>query len=264
MMTGLTMTGLTMVGLTTAGLTTAGVVATHAGIGHVGPLVGVVPVEPDDGTARRWLTEELARPEYLDQQTLLDRLLTWFLGLFSDLRGLPAPSWQVIAVLVAVVAVVVVIALVVTGPLRAARRRGMPGALVAVDDVRSASQLRAAADAAAGAGDWSVAVTERFRAIVRSLEERTVLAEQPGRTAQEAAVAGGSRLPAYAGDLYAGASLFDAVVYGHRRAAPGDDGFLAGLDARLLAAAVVDLAALDLGGDGGRDDAVVTDALAVR
>ena len=61
---------------------------------------------------------------------------------------------------------------------------------------------------------------ERFRAIVRELEERAVLAEQPGRTAGEAAAAAAGRLPALAAELAAAARLFDDVRYGGRVATP--------------------------------------------
>ncbi|ACZ31531.1 hypothetical protein Xcel_2516 [Xylanimonas cellulosilytica DSM 15894] len=203
-------------------------------------LVGAdVPVTPDRETARRWLVEELARPEYATQPSLLQRLWEWFTGLFDGLQGLDAPPWQVLAGIVAVAALVIVVSRWVAGPVRLARRRRGSAVVTASDDARTAAQLRAAADAAAARGDWPLAVTERFRAVVRSLEDRTILDERPGRTAQEAAADAGDRLPAHATALAVAATLFDGVLYGHRGARESDDAALRELDAHLAAARVV-------------------------
>ncbi|KOV36917.1 hypothetical protein ADK97_11850, partial [Streptomyces sp. H021] len=53
--------------------------------------------------------------------------------------------------------------------------------------VRSAADHRTAAASHAASGPWTEAVHERMRAVVRSLEERTLLDPRPGRTANEAA-----------------------------------------------------------------------------
>ena len=97
----------------------------------------------------------------------------------------------------------------------------------------SAGEYRAAADRAAAAGEWRLAVLERFRAIVRELEERAVLVPQPGRTANEVAHEAGSWLPELRSDLIGGALVFDEVHYGDH---PGDgeaDATLRRLDERV-------------------------------
>lgn len=68
------------------------------------------------------------------------------------------------------------------------------------------------------AGRWNQAVQERMRALVRSLEERTLLDPRPGRTADEAAAAAGHALPTYDARLRAAARVFDDVTYGGRSA----------------------------------------------
>ena len=75
----------------------------------------------------------------------------------------------------------------------------------------------AAADAHAARGEWADAVRERLRAVVRSLEERAVLDERPGRTADEAAAEAGTALPTCADDLRRSARLFDDI-WGARNA----------------------------------------------
>ncbi|MFE4517749.1 DUF4129 domain-containing protein [Kitasatospora sp. NPDC056783] len=83
---------------------------------------------------------------------------------------------------------------------------------------RSADQYRADAAGHAAAGRWSEAVREQMRALVRSLEERTLLDTRPGRTADEAAAEAGRTLPEHAAALAAAARTFDDIAYGERTA----------------------------------------------
>ena len=83
---------------------------------------------------------------------------------------------------------------------------------------RSAAEHRADAERAAAAGDWEEAVRQRFRALVRALEERDVLDERPGRTADEAAAEAARSMPASAAELAWAARQFDDVAYGGRHA----------------------------------------------
>ncbi|WP_329487907.1 DUF4129 domain-containing protein [Kitasatospora sp. NBC_01246] len=83
---------------------------------------------------------------------------------------------------------------------------------------RSAGQYRADAEQHAAAGRWTEAVREQMRALVRALEERTLLDARPGRTADEAAAEAGRALPAHADALRAAARTFDDIAYGDRTA----------------------------------------------
>ena len=76
----------------------------------------------------------------------------------------------------------VVVALVIAGRPRLRQRSRVTGAVLADDDGRSAAELRALAEAAAARGDWDEALVERFRALVRALDERTILTVSPGTT----------------------------------------------------------------------------------
>ncbi|GAA2725981.1 DUF4129 domain-containing protein [Cellulomonas aerilata] len=190
-----------------------------------------VPVVPDAETARRWATEELADPAYHQDPSLLDRFLEWLDSLFAGAPdALPLPPLAVVALVVLVLLLVVGIAFWVAGPVRAARRTATASVVVLGDDTRTADQLRAAADDAAARGDWAAAVLERFRAVVRSLEERAVLVDSPGRTADEAAEAAGARLPARTADLRRAARLFDDVCYGKASADADADAWMRALD----------------------------------
>ncbi|MWB98868.1 DUF4129 domain-containing protein [Agromyces seonyuensis] len=195
------------------------------------------PVLPDGPEAREWILRELGEPRYrAAEPTPFDRLvsgfLDWVAGLFSGGGG----SVPVLALVVAVIiTALVVAAFAIFGRPRSITRHRAPVALFGGDDRRSAAELRRAADAAAAAGDWVLALEERFRAIVRGLDERELVPVHPGTTARAAARAAGIRFPALAGDLDAGAERFDGVRFLDAAAGAEDDARLRELDAALVA-----------------------------
>jgi len=197
-------------------------------------LLSDVPVTPDGPTAQRWAVEELAKPEYREHRSLLSRLIERVLSWFDNLGGAALSGPDAALVVVGALVLLLAVAFLVAGPVRRSRRlRSAPARAVrGAGDVRTAEQLRAAADEAARAGDFSLAVVERFRAVVRGLEERTVLDERAGRTAHEASADAGVRLPAIAHDLWSAGALFDDVAYGGRVATAQDDARLRALDER--------------------------------
>lgn len=194
-----------------------------------------VPVEPDAEQARSWLAAELSDPVYHQAPSLLERLLAWIREQLDALGPAISRVDPLVAALVVggVILVVVVIALLVAGPVRRARRGQRTSHEVLVDELRSAAELRAAADAAAAAGRYHDAVMDRFRAVLRSLEERTVLDPLPGRTAHEGAEASAQRLPTCAQDLRTAGRLFDDVAYGDLEATAESYGWLADVDRRV-------------------------------
>jgi hypothetical protein len=202
-----------------------------------GSAPAAVPVGPDAETARRWMVEELSEPIYDDRPSLLDLVLQW---IGDRLAELSSTAWDVdpraaALVVVGVVAVAVAVALVVAGPVRRARRGDRASAQVLADETRTAAELGGAADATAARGDWSGAVLDRFRAVLRSLEERAVLDERAGRTAHEASSEAGDLFPRQAVTLRAAGDLFDDVCYGDVEADADDDARLRALDEALRA-----------------------------
>ncbi|MEI5584931.1 MULTISPECIES: DUF4129 domain-containing protein [unclassified Agromyces] len=174
------------------------------------------PLDPDAPEARRWVLDELAKPEYrAAEPTAFDlfaqAVRDWIASLFEGATGLPTPALALIAVLV--VAVLVAVALLVSGLPRLRRRAGASVPLFDDGDLRDAAALRRAAQAAASAGDWTLAVEERFRAIVRSLVERELVRVHPGTTAHGMADAASRPFPERAAELEAAAADFDAVRY---------------------------------------------------
>ncbi|MDM7831729.1 DUF4129 domain-containing protein [Cellulomonas edaphi] len=192
-----------------------------------------VPVAPDGPTARRWAVQELSHPEYHQHESLLARFMRWVLERFESLGGYGFSGSTAALVAVGVLVALVLVAFLVAGPVRRTRRVARAGAVHVQDDARTADQMRAAADAAGRAGDYSLAVVERFRALVRGLEERLVIDERPGRTAHEASADAGARLPALAPELHGAAAAFDAVAYGGRTASADDAARLQALEERV-------------------------------
>ena len=191
-----------------------------------------VPVDPDADTARRWARDELSKAIYHQRPSLLQMLWRWLQDQWQQMQG-HLGQLDTRTASIAVVGLLLaggLIALAVAGPVRRARVTRRPSVVVFGDDTRTARQLREAAEALAAQGLWSQAVLERFRALLRGLEERTVLDERPGRTAHEAAHEAGLRLAGHASDLDQAGRLFDDVCYGDAEADRSGFQWLAELD----------------------------------
>ena len=119
------------------------------------------------------------------------------------------------AIVVTISAVVITLLILLTTRLTSARRVRTAPLSVFADD-RDAAALTQAADEAAERSDFATAVVERFRAIIRSLDERGIIDEYPGMTALEAASLSHQALGEHpvVAPLYEAAHLFDAVLYG--------------------------------------------------
>ncbi|MGT2425203.1 DUF4129 domain-containing protein [Amnibacterium kyonggiense] len=197
-----------------------------------------VLVQPDAGTARDWLLDELAKPAYAAAQpSPFDRavqaFLQWFTSLFDPKTSSTPPIALAIALLV-VLAVVVVALLLFGLPRR--NRRSTVGSLFGADDRRSAAEMRRASEAAMASGDFAAAVLERFRALARGLDERTLVAVFPGTTATGFAAVAARAFPSELEELRDAAALFDGVRYADEGATREDALSVFALDDRLAAA----------------------------
>ncbi|WP_432544437.1 DUF4129 domain-containing protein [Kineococcus sp. SYSU DK002] len=189
-----------------------------------GAVAVAVPVQPDRATARGWLAEELAGPEYRQQQgSWLARAWDW---LWQRLEGVSVPGlgtgWTSVVVVVLLLLALLVVVHLVAGPLRRSARQAPAEPVFEAAAEPSAAHF-ARADAAAAAGDHGLAVAERFRGLVRALEERALLDPRAGRTASEIAALGARALPDAADALHRAARTFDDVRYGGRPAAATTD-----------------------------------------
>ncbi|WP_134163799.1 DUF4129 domain-containing protein [Arthrobacter sp. NicSoilB11] len=192
------------------------------------------PVRPGAGEARRWAEEELAKREYRDAApswlgTLWRNFLDWLQSLDgSQGDAAPVPS----PVIALVIAAIIAAAIILARPRLHARSRQARDVFER-EPTLDATDYRARAEAAAAAGKWGDAVVDRFRAVVRSAEDRAILDPQPGRTADEAARALSVPFNSQSGRLARAAATFDGVRYGNRAADSGDYRQMVELDTAL-------------------------------
>ncbi|GAA3380720.1 DUF4129 domain-containing protein [Streptomyces racemochromogenes] len=193
-------------------MSTGGLITTAAG--------DTPPLTTPRDAAREAAERELAKPAYHQDepgllQRALDRFWDW-LGDFLDRASGATPGGWAGLLTIAVLVLLVIAAL--WWRLGTPRRTPTGTAALFDEGPRSAADHRTTADAHAAAGRWNEAIQERMRALVRALEERTLLDPRPGRTADEAAAEAALSLPAHAAGLHAAARTFDDVTYGGRTA----------------------------------------------
>lgn len=180
------------------------------------------PIDVGRDEAARAARDELSKAIYhRDEPGVVSKILLWAYERVSELLGAlaalsPGGSWGLLALAVVLVLVAVVVRWRV-GALARTRATSAPTVFGAAR-VRTAAEHRAAADAAASRADYDTAVRERFRALARELEERAVLDERPGRTADELARETAAAAPDAAEVLHTAARAFNEVCYGGRQA----------------------------------------------
>lgn len=178
-----------------------------------------VPVVPGADEASGWLEDELAKPMYREVES--EEQPDWirdFLERVSDFIGSlggegTAPAWTAVLIVLAIAVLVVLFLIFGVPRLRRRSRAREVDDIFEADDERPSDVMRRAADAAATSGDWSLAIAERFRAIVRGLHERTLVSTVPGSTSHDVARRTGRSLPAFTTRLVRAADDFDAVRY---------------------------------------------------
>ncbi|MER6777000.1 MULTISPECIES: DUF4129 domain-containing protein [unclassified Streptomyces] len=184
------------------------------------PTAEKPPVTTPRGPAREAAERELSKPLYHQDdpgllQRALDRFWEWVGKLFDHASG-ATPGGTLGLVAIATLVLLGIAAL--WWRLGSPRRTATAAAALFGDGLRSAADHRNAAEAYAAESRWTAAVQERMRAVVRSLEERTLLGPRPGRTADEAADEAAASLPDHAEALRTAARAFDDVTYGGRTA----------------------------------------------
>ncbi len=175
-----------------------------------------VPVEPDAEDARELLLDELSDPAYAESQPtwfdlLSQAVLDWLASLTFGDGGAFSPLVLVILLVLGIAAVLT--AILIYGLPRWRQRSRLDDELFGERDRRTARQLRRDAERAAGTGDWATAIAERYRAIARSLDERTIVTTLPGTTGHGFANAAGRQFAEHASTLQRAADRFDQVRY---------------------------------------------------
>ena len=175
-----------------------------------------VPVNPDSAEAKRWIIQELSKPEYrAAQPTWFDRASKAFWDWLQSLKidGGPGAQGPILIIALIVVVAALVAAFFIFGAPRLNRRSAGDSALFGDEDVRDAAAMRRSAEEAADRSDWVLAIEEIFRSVARGLAERTLVTVVPGTTARDFAVRAGTVLPSFSERLSAAASAFDDVRY---------------------------------------------------
>ena len=173
-----------------------------------------IPLTPDQGEARDWLLEELAKGVYgeisgpivsfvSDLSDGFFRLLSW--------RGEGTPPISLILTILAIIAIAALIVVLILHPIRLAKRRSRS----VFEEETSTPQVRASFDEAVASQDWNLAYVWAYRLMVLGLDDHDVVSSTPGLTAREAADAATRVAPGLAPQLSTYAETFDKVRYGH-------------------------------------------------
>ena len=203
-----------------------------------------IPVTPDADTARRWAADELAKAAYQEHgPSLVQRIQEWIAHGLSSIFG-HGPGFGSVASILAIVVVLVVVAVVyaVVGPMRRSRRTARERA-VFEDDARTSAEIRDSSERAAARGEWGLAALERYRAVIRSLEERDLIQERAGMTAHEAAGEIAHRFPDVRYLVEHASEIFDGVRYGHGDATAREFDVMTSLDRSLAGRSILTAAA---------------------
>ena len=196
-------------------------------------------LDPDGATARQWLTDELARPEYHQGPNPLQAVLGWLadgLGsLFGTVGGGSGGSMSILGAVLAVALVVAVLAML----LRVRGDRGRVGRTrpgVLPQGEVTPAQWRTIADEAYAEARYGDAVVAWFRALAREAADRTLLGPSAGLTAHEVALRLAPLFPDHAAALARSGDVFDVVLYGKLQVGRAEAEEVRDLDAALRSA----------------------------
>ncbi len=193
-------------------------------------------LDPSSPDARRWLTDELAKPDYEDTRTILQRIADWLyerlLGVTPTVPRISGDETSLVWLGI-VVALIIGVIILILSRVRAERvvveqDRSVLGGL----DL-SADEFRERGAAALREGRWNDAVIEYTRAVAREAADRTLLSDAPSLTAHEIGGQLTQVFPVHADPVRAGMDRFDAVRYGEYAAAEADARATAELDTTL-------------------------------
>lgn len=173
-----------------------------------------IPLTPDQGEARDWLLEELAKGVYGEISgpivSFVSDLIDGFFRLLSW-RGEGTPPISLILTILAIIAIAALIVVLILHPIRLAKRRSRS----VFEEETSTPQVRASFDEAVASQDWNLAYVWAYRLMVLGLDDHYVVSSTPGLTAREAADAATRVAPGLAPQLSTYAETFDKVRYGH-------------------------------------------------
>lgn len=193
--------------------------------------------DPSEEEARQLLQDELAKPDYNQPESWIERLVDWVFEQLSELLlVLPGSSSLSTLLILGVVAIVVISAVFVLRHRLRESTMSLKNAGSVLDEVNlSAGDYRQRAVQAARGGDWDTVLLDSYRALTASAGERTLLDEAPSRTAHEVSMQLGPAFPTHAEALRTAADDFDRVRYGEQHCTRERAEAVRDLDAAVLA-----------------------------
>jgi len=193
------------------------------------------PLDPSGSEARSKLRRELVHPDY-HQQNVFQQVVDWLSRQISSGLGHASHSSPLSTLMAMVIFVALAAALAwLVSRARLTARETDEKRTVLTDEVISADQLRARAEAALEGGRFEEALVEAFRAVAVRQVERGRLANTPGATAHEVAVDLAREYAGLADRVHASARRFDEVLYGERPATREQAAAVLSLDDDLMA-----------------------------
>ena len=187
---------------------------------------------PDPETAREWLQDELARPEY--QEPLLERLARWFNELVDSARDATDTSGGLSRLVALLLLVLLVVGVAVAlSRLRANTTPPSTGTAVFSEAPDTAQEHRRRANDALRQERWGEAVIEAVRALASGLVERNLMTEQSDVTAHEISWRAAELFPSHRRRLETMSAVFDETRYGDRAADEARARDVVGLEAEL-------------------------------
>lgn len=176
------------------------------------------PLDPETEQAREQLTNELGKNEYVQARPnpvdeAINAFWNWVGDLFTSTNDSNADLMPILLVIVIIVIAVAAVLLIGRPAIARRSRAASEGTALFEDDERPASEIRAAAERAAAAGDFTLAIAERFRAVARDLTDRTIIVLRPGSTSHDVARRASRAFPGEQEALVLAADNFDEVRY---------------------------------------------------
>lgn len=200
-----------------------------------------IPIDIDGETARNLAQTELSKGKYHPVPSWVSDVYRWLEDSLSDLirrlengEGNGASQGVTLLIVLLLIGALVLLIWRVGIPRLSSRHRS--DAKVSLDERLSPSDYRQRASEAANAGDFSAALLELFRAMVRDLEVHTIIRPRASRTALETARIISTVMPEASADVLQVAGWFNDVAYGRQPATPDQYGLAQKLDTHLIQA----------------------------
>lgn len=182
-------------------------------------MIPMTPPDVDPEEARRRVLEELSKAEYNDSPGFIPWLLglieSWLQDVVEGVDGSSPAQAALFILLIVLAAGTAVLVLRRTGLIRRSPALSVQTALDS-QEALTAAELRDAARDAIAAARLDDATVLAMRALVRDLDERTLLDVTAGMTAHEAVEAAAGPFPELRAQLQRGAQAFDTAAYSAR------------------------------------------------